>query len=88
MQGQAKEGDMKDGSQSKGKVKNGQRAEVRALRLRISSLQGRVVEESRRRTEEAKVACGSSSPLSLAPMQISHIHIRLLTNTKPEKCAV
>lgn len=56
------------------------------LRLRISSMRGRQVEEGRGGMKEAEVTQDSSSP-SLAPMQISHACTWLLTNTKPEKCA-
>lgn len=66
---------VKEGSQSKGRMKNRQRAGVRFLRLSISSLQGSAVEESRRRTKEAEVAFGSSSPPVFLPPCRFHIHI-------------
>lgn len=69
MQRQAKEGDVKDGSQSKGRVRNGQRAGVRALRLRISSLQGRAV----RRAVGEQILVGP--PAHLLPSCRFHIHI-------------
>lgn len=79
---QPKEGDLKDGSQSKEGEDSSE-----GLRVRLSSLRAEEGRGGRGKIKEAEISCGSSSP-SLASVQISHTHTYFFTNTKPEKCVV